>query len=220
MKYKSFISILLLTITFSLHSKESEKHDTFTGSINGYNYTFLKKDVENPYFFKKNKNFYEIFYFHDYKCGSCYMLQPKINLWREAFKKDNTRYIPVPISLNSNYGSPYIYLILRKLGYKTENIKSIQNDIFEKKVKINSKENIFDYLNKKIKLSKKDFNKIISSYEFNTKLKILNQIKENYNITETPLIIINHNNKRYKIKTNNNTPLSIILSLNIITNQN
>jgi len=216
MKFKKILILFTIIISPILFSKD---YETVNGNINEYSYEFLKKEIKNPYYFEKNKNYYEVFYFHDYKCSSCYMLQPKINLWREAFKKQNTRYIPIPISLNSEYGSSYLYLILRELNYKTEYIKSIQNEIFEKKIEINTKSKIFNYLNKKIDLSKLEFNKIVSSLKFNSKLKTINNIQKTYSVKETPLLIINYKNKRYKIKTENNSPLSIILSLNLITNQ-
>lgn len=216
MKFKKILILFTIIISPILFSKD---YKTVNGNVNEYSYEFLKKEIKNSYYFEKNKNYYEVFYFHDYKCPSCYMLQPKINLWREAFKRQNTRYIPIPISLNSEYGSSYLYLILRELDYKTEYIKSIQNEIFEKKIEINTKSKVFNYLNKKIDLSKLEFNKIVSSLKFNSKLKTINNIQKTYSIKETPLLIINYKNNRYKIKTENNSPLSIILSLNLITNQ-
>lgn len=214
---KLFISILLLFSFSPNHLNATEIKYVANDILIQYS---VEKNIVGETFFKlDNSQDSEVLYFFNYNCISCMMMHKYINSWSKNMMKKNVLFKKIPVSLNKNWQySVELHYIISNLGVK-EFEDTLYNDIHINNNPILSEAAMYDFLRTKLNYSKLHVLSKINLLDiFNLKNKHLDIVAIS-NTNSTPSIIINKNNKTYKIKINKDSePLSLIIALEDILN--
>ncbi len=213
MKFKIIIALIVL-ISFNSYSKE------VTGTNNGIDYHYYEYNLDDNYFFLDNKdnNKYEVFYFYNYHCPSCYMFHPYILLWEKFFKEDNSIITKIPLNLKSEWKHNQDLFIFTKI-YKIKSEQEIEifKSLIDQNIKLSNKDLLKDFINSKFNISKTEIELKLNSSDYRILNENINMVNDFFKVTSTPTIIINHDDKRYIIDVEKNkTPSSILMALKII----
>lgn len=204
-------TLIILLITSCITIAEE-----FNGKENNifYSYSIEDNEFKDSFFNLEPDQNTEVLYFFNYNCFSCYMLDTHIYSWENTMKKQNIKFVRIPLSVHEswNYTSK-LYFMMKILGFKNYN-QEIFNLIHLDGYRFNSNEDIYKLFSDKYGFSRDLLNTPNHikrlDYMYNKSLIL----SEMLNVDSTPTIIINDKNKIYRIRIKDGfVPMSFILSL-------
>lgn len=174
------------TVTPVIDKDKEERIRAFAQSIN---IDYEQKKDSQFLFDEKDTTNYEVLYFFSYSCPHCYEFKDYKNEWMKQ-KKDDVSFHAIPVSFNDNWDiTAKGHIIAEQL--KLNNFeKTIYDRINRKGYKINTMENLRDFMSEEYSVDTSVFNSLYNSLDTELKLQQYTKITDDLEVMGTPSIVL------------------------------
>lgn len=174
------------TVAPVVDKDKEERIRAFAQSIN----IDYEQKKDSPFLFdEKDTTNYEVLYFFSYSCPHCYEFKDYKNEWMKQ-KKEDVAFHAIPVSFNDNWDiTAKGHIIAEQL--KLNNFeKTIYDRINKKGYKINTMENLRDFMSEEYSVDTSVFNSLYNSLDTELKLQQYTKITDDLEVMGTPSIVL------------------------------
>lgn len=174
------------TVAPVVDKDKEERIRAFAQSIN----IDYEQKKDSPFLFdEKDTTNYEVLYFFSYSCPHCYEFKDYKNEWMKQ-KKEDVAFHAIPVSFNDNWDiTAKGHIIAEQL--KLNNFeKTIYDRINRKGYKINTMENLRDFMSEEYSVDTSVFNSLYNSLDTELKLQQYTKITDDLEVMGTPSIVL------------------------------
>lgn len=174
------------TVAPVVDKDKEERIRAFAQSIN----IDYEQKKDSPFLFdEKDTTNYEVLYFFSYSCPHCYEFKDYKNEWMKQ-KKEDVSFHAIPVSFNDKWDiTAKGHIIAEQL--KLNNFeKTIYDRINRKGYKINTMEDLRDFMSEEYSVDTSVFNSLYNSLDTELKLQQYTKITDNLEVMGTPSIVL------------------------------
>lgn len=194
------MSLAITMSTFAettIPNVDKEKEERIKAFAQNINIDYEQKKDTNFLFDEKDTINYEVLYFFSYSCPHCYEFKNYKNEWLSQ-KKDDVSFHYIPVTFQDNWEvTAKAHIIAEQL--KLNNFeRTIYDRINRKGFKINSMEDLRDFMSEEYSVDSSVFNSLYNSLDTSLQLDKYTQITDQLEVMGTPsIVVITKNNKAY-----------------------
>lgn len=168
---------------------DKDKEERIRAFAQSINIDYEQKKDSQFLFDEKDTTNYEVLYFFSYSCPHCYEFKDYKNEWMKQ-KKDDVSFHAIPVSFNENWDiTAKGHIIAEQL--KLNNFeKTIYDRINRKGYKINTMENLRDFMSEEYSVDTSVFNSLYNSLDTELKLQQYTKITDDLEVMGTPSIVL------------------------------
>lgn len=175
--------------------KVKEKEDRIKAFAQSINIDYETKKDSSFLFDEKDSINYEVLYFFSYSCPHCYEFKEYKNEWLKQ-KKDDVSFHYIPVSFQDHWDvTAKGFIIAEQLNLNNFE-KTIYDRINRKGYKINTMEDLRDFMSEEYSIESSVFNSLYNSLDTEIQLEKYTKITDQLEVMGTPSIVLITKNKQ------------------------